>query len=79
MHFEVKIILGLYHGVQPLFSGSIVESRSISTLNPDWQQEVKFDITLVNLPPASKLCCSIHFRRRRTSLSTSVWMFIDLI
>ncbi|CAF4555725.1 unnamed protein product [Rotaria sp. Silwood1] len=68
---EVKIIIGLYHGTQPLFSGSIMESRSVDTLNPDWQQEIKFDITLVNLPPASKLCCSIHFHRRRTSLLNS--------
>ncbi|CAF3044212.1 unnamed protein product, partial [Rotaria sp. Silwood2] len=68
---EVKIMIGLYHGTQPLFSGSIIESRSVDTLNPDWQQEIKFDITLVNLPPASKLCCSIHFHRRRTSLLNS--------
>ena len=69
---EVKIILGLYHGTQPLFSGSILESRSVDTINPDWQQEMKFDITLLNLPPASKLCCSIHFHRRRTPLLVSV-------
>lgn len=69
---EVKIIIGLYHGTQPLFPGSIMESRSVDTLNPDWQQEIKYDITLVNLPPASKLCCSIHFHRRRTSLLISV-------
>jgi hypothetical protein len=68
----VKIIIGLYHGTQPLFSGSIMESRSVDTLNPDWQQEIQFAITLVNLPPASKLCCSIHFHRRRTSLLISV-------
>jgi hypothetical protein len=68
----VKIIIGLYHGTQPLFPGSIMESRSVDTLNPDWQQEIKFDINLVNLPPASKLCCSIHFHRRRTSLLISV-------
>lgn len=68
---EVKIILGLYHGTQPLFSGSILESRSVDTINPDWQQEMKFDITLLNLPPASKLCCSIHFHRRRTPLLVS--------
>ncbi|UJR15173.1 hypothetical protein I4U23_002134 [Adineta vaga] len=68
---EVKIIIGLYHGTQPLYSGSILESRSVDTLNPDWQQDIKFDITLVNLPPASKLCCSIHFHRRRTSLLIS--------
>ncbi|CAF3919323.1 unnamed protein product, partial [Rotaria sp. Silwood1] len=70
---EVKIIIGLYHGTQPLFSGSIMESRSVDTLNPDWQQEIKFDITLVNLPPASKLCCSIHFHRRRTSILNSIY------
>ena len=68
----MKIIIGLYHGTQPLFSGSIMESRSVDTQNPDWQQEIKYDITLVNLPPASKLCCSIHFHRRRTSLLISV-------
>ena len=56
----------------PVFSGSIMESRSVDTLNPDWQQDVKFDITLLNLPPASKLCCSIHFHRRRTPLLVSV-------
>lgn len=49
-----------------------MESCSVDTLNPDWQQEIKFDIILVNLPPASKLCCSIHFHRRRTSLLISV-------
>ena len=69
---QVKIIIGLYHGTQPLFHGSIMESRSVDTLNPDWQQEIKYDITLLNLPPASKLCCSIHFHRRRTSLLISV-------
>ncbi|CAF1453833.1 unnamed protein product [Adineta steineri] len=68
---EVKIIIGLYHGTQPLLPGSIIESRSVDTSNPDWQQEIKFNITLVNLPPASKLCCSIHFHRRRTSLLIS--------
>jgi hypothetical protein len=49
-----------------------MESRSVDTLNPDWQQEIKFDINLLNLAPASKLCCSIHFHRRRTSLLISV-------
>ncbi|CAF1392119.1 unnamed protein product [Adineta steineri] len=68
---EVKIIIGLYHDTQPLFPGSIIESRSVDTSNPDWQQEIKFNITLVNLPPASKLCCSIHFHRRRKSLLIS--------
>ena len=68
---KVKIIIGLYHGTQPLFPGSIKESGSVSTINPDWQQEIQFGITLVNLPPASKLCCSIHFHRK-TSLLISV-------
>lgn len=76
--FKVKIIIGLYHGTQPLFPGSIMESRSVDTLNPDWQQEIKFDITLVNLPPASKLCCSIHFHRRRTSLLISVKFLLKI-
>jgi len=69
---EVKIFIGLYHGTQPLFPGSILESRSVDTLNPDWQQKLEFGITLLNLPPASKLCCSIHFHRKRTSLLISV-------
>jgi len=69
-------MIGLYHGTQPLFPGSIMESRTVDTLNPDWQQEIKFDITLANLPPASKLCCSIHFHRRRTSLLISVRSFV---
>ncbi|CAF4326063.1 unnamed protein product, partial [Adineta steineri] len=76
---KVKIIIGLYHGTQPLFPGSIIESRTVDTSNPNWQQEIKFNITLVNLPPASKLCCSIHFHRRRKSLLISVKSLVFLI
>ncbi|CAF1486217.1 unnamed protein product [Didymodactylos carnosus] len=68
---EAKIIIGLYHGQQPLYPGSIIESKIVDTKSPEWCQWITFDITLLNLPPASKLCFSIHFHRRRTSLLIS--------
>ena len=76
LYFKVKISFGLYHGTQPLYQNAAVHSQPVDTLSPDWKQDIEFNTTLGNLPPGSKLCCSIHFHRRRTSLLISVRCYL---
>jgi len=62
----IYVRVGIYHGTEPLCA--IKETKQVDPTNPQWDEKVKLDIKVLDMPRSAKLClsiCSVKKRRNR--------------
>ena len=75
---QLFVRAGIYHGMEPICP--IEETKHVDSGRPKWDQVLDFDLKLLDIPRAAKLCLGLCFMSRRQQkkhqvLSTVVILF----